>query len=145
MSGPSPPSLSMLPQLTPPPDAGGDSTMHSSASDDEMFPDEAVSNNTALAPDTSASPPPSQAPRDSLASSVNANGKRPLTAAAASLGTHTDADTGYTWTRPEDQPGWEWKNTRAREDEIRALDSIVDQAGMVKSKFGLGGELEGEG
>jgi hypothetical protein len=107
--------------------------MHSSASDDEMFPDEAVSNNTAtLAPD--ASPPPSQAPRDP---SVNANGKRPLTAAtgAAPLGTHTDAETGYTWTRPEDQPGWEWKNTRAREDESRALDSIVDQAGMVKSKW----------
>lgn len=153
MSGMSPPFIPLFArssnyqQLTPLSDIEGDSTMHSSADEDEMFPDEALPNNPATPMNasiqnlaTELSPPNSQGPRDTstLSSAVNANGKRPLslaqTASNASVGTHTDAETGYSWTRQEDQPGWEWKNTRAREDESRALDMIVDQNAQIKSK-----------
>ncbi|KAH8730999.1 hypothetical protein GQ44DRAFT_699182 [Phaeosphaeriaceae sp. PMI808] len=126
--------------------------MHSSADEDEMFPDEALPNNPATpinasiqnlaAPDLS--PPNSQGPavlaRDTstLSSAVNANGKRPLSLAhsVATIGTHTDAETGYTWSRPEDQPGFEWRNARAREDQSRAMDQIVDLAAQIKTKYG---------
>jgi CHASE2 domain-containing sensor protein len=128
--------------------ADADSTMHSS--EDEMFPDEALSNNPATplnAPlqiigASDISPPDSQnAPRDTLTSAVNANGKRPLSLAAqtantmkAQQGTHTDKDSGYSWSAQEDQPGFEWRNNRAREEAHRALDSIVDQDSQIKSK-----------
>ncbi|KAL5120239.1 hypothetical protein ACEQ8H_001797 [Pleosporales sp. CAS-2024a] len=132
-------------------DNDGDSTMHSSADEDEMFPDEALPNNPAtpmnasmhnLAAAPELSPPASQGgpalPRDTstLSGSVNANGKRPLSLNHAATGTHTDPDTGYSWTKTEDQPGWEWKNMRAREDESRALDTIVDQAVQIKLRYG---------
>jgi hypothetical protein len=132
--------------------------MHSSpvnASDDEMFPDEALPNNPATPHNTSLniaanelSPPNSQSqPRDpaSLALGVNSNGKRPLstglTQSATNIlgggGTHQDAETGYQWSRQEDQPGFEWKNTRAREEEARALDNIIDKGYMIKRNYPL--------
>lgn len=123
--------------LTPTPDL--DSTMHSSADEDEMFPDEALPNTTA-----ELSPPNSQggASRDTstLSSAVNANGKRPLSLAqgAPAAGAHTDAETGYSWSKQEEQPGWEWKNTRAREEENRALDSIVDLGAQIKCRSYIG-------
>ncbi|KAF1915093.1 hypothetical protein BDU57DRAFT_517892 [Ampelomyces quisqualis] len=137
-------------------DNDGDSTMHSSADEDEMFPDEALPNNPAtpmhasiahLAAPSELSPPnsqggPSIVPRDTttLSSTVNANGKRPLSLAQSasnlSANTHTDPETGYSWTKPEDQPGWEWKNKRAREEENRALDSIVDLGAQIKLRYG---------
>ena len=130
------------------PDHDGDSTMHSSprnASDDEMFPDEALPNpatphNTNLASVNEISPPNSQAQtRETLG--VNSNGKRPLsggtmqssaTNTLGTGGTHTDPETGYQWSKQEDQPGFEWLNTRAREEENRALDNIVDKGYMIK-------------
>lgn len=104
------------------------------------------------------SPPNSQLQNTtSLAHGVNENGKRPLsqqaapssagagpgvessaTAATATAGIHTDSETGYTWTKAEEQPGYEWKNTRAREEEARALDTIVDKALQIKSTFESG-------
>ena len=128
--------------------------MHSSPSltndDDEMFPDEALPKNTISNPSTphhthndiaasELSPPNSQSQsRDPAALNLNANGKRPLSLAqsAASLpgGAHQDTETGYQWSKPEEQPGWEWKNTRAREDEARALDSIVDKGHQIKGE-----------
>jgi hypothetical protein len=112
-------------ELTPPSDRDGDSTMHSSADEDEMFPDEALPNNPATPMNASA---------------VNANGKRPLSLAqtAPVQGTHTDSETGYSWSRPEDQPGWDWKNTRAREDESRAVDVMVDLGSQIRSKCCVG-------
>lgn len=135
--------------------------MHSSPSaddDDEMFPDEALPNNPStphprapadlLAADLS---PPNSQPQaqahardpSTLTTGVNANGKRPLShaqtaaAAAASVltadATHHDPDTGYEWSRNEDQPGFDWKNNRAREDEARALDAILDLGRQMKS------------
>jgi hypothetical protein len=122
--------------------------------DDEMFPDEALPQTPAIANTTTVtelSPPNSQSqPRDpttNLTLGVNANGKRPLslaqTAAAGVVGTgttgsvHQDAETGYQWSKQEDQPGYEWKNTRAREEEARALESIVDKGLQIKSMYGL--------
>lgn len=123
--------------------------MHSSASSDEMFPDEALSNNPAtplhasiqnLTSTSELSPPNSQGPalsRDTstLSGTVNANGKRPLSLAQPVVGAHTDPETGYSWTRQEDAPGWEWRNTRAREDESRALDAIVEQGAQIKCEY----------
>jgi hypothetical protein len=143
-------------ELTPPSDRDGDSTMHSSADEDEMFPDEALPNNPAtpmnasiqnLATAPELSPPNSQGgpanvsrEPSALSSAVNANGKRPLSLAqtAPVQGTHTDSETGYSWSRPEDQPGWDWKNTRAREDESRAVDVMVDLGSQIRSKCCVG-------
>ncbi|KAH8629001.1 hypothetical protein IG631_16258 [Alternaria alternata] len=143
--------------LTPLSDRDGDSTMQSSptnvASDDEMFPDEALPNNPAtphnsnLAGVNEISPPNSQpTTRETLG--VNSNGKRPLSTGMTQAttsngtggsGTHQDAETGYQWSKQEDQPGFEWKNTRAREEEARALDNIVDKSNMVRCEYVLFG------
>ncbi|CAO2650402.1 Nn.00g016940.m01.CDS01 [Neocucurbitaria sp. VM-36] len=146
-------------QLTPESDMDGDSTMHSSPSlngndDDEMFPDEALSHNPNPDPSTphhpalnlasrELSPPNSQSqPRDpaSLTQGVNANGKRPLslaqTAAGMQGGSHQDAETGYQWSKQEEQPGYDWKNTRAREEEARALETIIDKGSQIKLRYG---------
>lgn len=48
----------------------------------------------------------------------------------------TDAETGYQWTSAEDAPGYEWKSNRAREDEVRSWDTIVDKGSMIKTKYG---------
>ena len=139
-------------ELTPLSDRDGDSTMHSSprnASDDEMFPDEALPNNPAtplnanLSGVSEISPPNSQSQtRETLG--VNSNGKRPLSggmtqsSATTTLdmsGKNQDAETGYQWSKQEDQPGFEWLNTRAREEENRALDSIVDKGYMIKREL----------
>lgn len=131
--------------------------------EDEMFPDEAGGPSTPrnhrsafnLDQQSELSPPNSQGPSQ-LASrdddfsaalsgsptALNENGKRvhasgiPTSAGSGSGGKETiqvDAETGYTWSNPEEQPGWEWKNNRAREDEARALDSIIDKGSMIKS------------
>lgn len=144
-------------------DADGDSTMHSSPeleADDEMFPDEGPSTprnaaTFALDPASELSPPDSQGPSalprgESFAAALNspsvlnANGKRAypstaVTAASATAGAatgtvHTDPASGYQWTKAEDQPGYEWKNTRAREDESKALDIIIDKNSQIKSE-----------
>ncbi|EOA82264.1 hypothetical protein ACJQWK_05538 [Exserohilum turcicum] len=134
-------------------DRDGDSTMHSSprnGSDDEMFPDEALPNepvtphNAHLAGVNDISPPNSQSQTREMLG-VNSNGKRPLsggamqssaTSTVGASGTHHDAETGYQWSKQEDQPGFEWMNTRAREEENRALDNIVDKGYMIKLRYG---------
>jgi hypothetical protein len=139
-----------LRSLTPPPDDSMDVR-----SEDEMFPDEALPDTNTPAPPrntaldvSEVSPPNSQSQaRDQ----VNSNGKRPLSTGMATAanntgggsgsasggGGHRDADTGYQWTKQEDQPGFEWKNNRAREEESRALDSIVDKHHMIKRECPL--------
>ena len=145
------------------PDLDQDSTMHSSpgmaADDDEMFPDEALPSTPrnpashVLGAGSELSPPNSQGPANlprgdsftaTIASNVNENGKRPLSLNQASTVstanesgvTHTDPETGYQWSKAEEQPGFEWKNQRAREDEMRALDNIIDKGSMIKSECG---------
>ncbi|KAF2018768.1 hypothetical protein BU24DRAFT_447401 [Aaosphaeria arxii CBS 175.79] len=145
-------------------DIDGDSTMHSSPEleaiedDDNMFPDEqdgpSTPRNTASAlagRDSELSPPDSQGPANlplegnlpaafsATPSNLNANGKRVHSSAAPSATgdqVHIDPDTGYQWVKQEDQPGWDWKNSRAREEELRALDTILDKGGMIKTRYG---------
>jgi hypothetical protein len=50
---------------------------------------------------------------------------------------YTDQETGYQWSKQEEQPGWEWKNQRAREEEQRALELIADQGAMIKGTWPL--------
>ena len=82
--------------------------------------------------------------RDADAVGGTVNQGRAMTQAATSngtggSGTHQDAETGYQWSKQEDQPGFEWKNTRAREEEARALDNIVDKSNMVRCEYVLFG------
>lgn len=130
--------------------------MHSSpdmaADDDEMFPDEALPS-TPRGPashtlNAELSPPNSQGPTNlprgdsftaTIASNVNENGKRPLSLNPAATSndagaTHTDPETGYQWSKAEEQPGFEWKNQRAREEELRSMDQIIDKGSQIKSK-----------
>lgn len=135
--------------------------MHSSpdmaADDDEMFPDEALPSTPrnaashALNAGSELSPPNSQGPANlprgdsfaaTIASNVNENGKRPLSLNPAATSndagaTHTDPDTGYQWSKGEDQPGFEWKSQRAREEEMRSLDQIIDKGSQIKSEFNV--------
>jgi hypothetical protein len=113
-----------------------------------MFPDEALPNNPATPHNSNLTgvneiSPPNSQPTTRETLGVNSNGKRPLSTGLAQAvtssgtcgsGTHQDAETGYQWSKQEDQPGFEWKNTRAREEEARALDSIVDKGSMVRRK-----------
>lgn len=144
-------------------DADGDSTMNSSPeldAEDEMFPDEGPSTprnaaSFALDPASELSPPNSQGGPSTLSrddatafanspSMLNANGKRIRSQASAMPGSgapgtdeatsHVDSATGYEWSKPEDQPGYEWKNSRAREEELRALDQIIDKNYQIKSE-----------
>lgn len=137
--------------------------MHSSPEldpEDEMFPDEAGGPSTptnaatfALDPSSELSPPNSQGPsqvrEDPFAaaysgspSTLNANGKRvhPTTAATlptsapSSTGQYVHKASGYTWDKPEDEPGYDWLNKRAQEEHARAWESIVDKASMIRSK-----------
>jgi hypothetical protein len=48
---------------------------------------------------------------------------------------HVQQETGYTWTRDEDAPGYAWMNVKAREDAQRAYSQIVDKDRMIKSEF----------
>lgn len=81
---------------------------------------------------------------------LNANGKRAHPSSATTTQTstvssaaadtkagpvQTDPQTGYQWTFAEDAPGFEWKGNRAREDELRAWETIVDKGAMIKSKW----------
>ncbi|KAF1972983.1 hypothetical protein BU23DRAFT_466380 [Bimuria novae-zelandiae CBS 107.79] len=135
------------------------------ADDDDLFPGEGPSTprnaaSFAAGPASELSPPNSQGrlPEESLSalaggappSIINANGKRAhpssvanaATPAAGSAGdkksgpTQTDPKTGYQWSSPEDAPGYEWKSNRAREEEARALDVVVDKNTMIRTRYG---------
>lgn len=140
-------------------DAEGDSTMHSSPElIDEMFPDEGEAGGPSTPRNAASfaigsselSPPnsqgPSNLPRNDLSAalagspSLNENGKRilapaPSTSAEGHL--RTDPETGYRWSRQEDEPGWDWKNPRARDEGEKAWEQIVDKGAMIKSGFCL--------
>lgn len=48
-----------------------------------------------------------------------------------------DSATGYRWIRREDQPGYDWKNTKAKEDEARALEQMSEKENQIKRKLGI--------
>jgi len=82
------------------------------------------------------------------ASTLNANGKRvysPIVPESApetqqtqqpqqpqQFAVQVDKNTGYTWDKPEDEPGYEWLNKRAQEEAARAYDQILDRNIMIK-------------
>ncbi|KAF2869782.1 hypothetical protein BDV95DRAFT_629693 [Massariosphaeria phaeospora] len=133
--------------------------------DNEMFPDEAGGPSTprntvayVLDPASELSPPnsqgPSELPRDNSLdatlsgspNTLNGNGKRvypstiPTSGGSGSGGLktneHQDSETGYQWSKAEDQPGFEWKSSRARDEETRALEQIVDMQSQIKTRYG---------
>lgn len=135
-------------------DPDGDSTMHSSVELDPSFSQQSQKTdpstprnpaNLALGANSELSPPNSQGPSNTArmsaagvtaSPSLNINGKRILTGTSANApGTtvQTDPETGYQWTKVEDAPGYAWKNQRAREEEVRAVDAIIDKSYMIRS------------
>jgi hypothetical protein len=144
-------------------DPDGDSTMQSSmevADIDDMSssqpsneadPSTPRAASYAMGATLELSPPNSQGPSNQIRSgnpaaaasgspSLNVNGKRILTGASANAAVdtppaqvHTDPETGYRWSKVENQPGFEWKSARAREEQARALDAISDKGYMIKS------------
>ena len=44
--------------------------------------------------------------------------------------------TGYQWVRTEDEPGYAWKNRKAQEEALKALEHIVDREKMVANRYG---------
>lgn len=66
---------------------------------DEMFPGQQISSKTSS--------------RGSIPN-TSANGKTPI-----------HVESGYSWTREEDAPGYKWKNKKATEEAARAWDSLV--------------------
>ncbi|KAF2791152.1 hypothetical protein K505DRAFT_310041 [Melanomma pulvis-pyrius CBS 109.77] len=118
-------------------------------------PRNAASFSTGIGPTSELSPPNSQGghlPRDDSfsatfsgsPSALNANGKRvygtvPTSSTAGggeSANLHEDKETGYQWAKAEEQPGWDWNNTKARDEEKRALDQIVDKNFMIRTRYG---------
>ena len=136
-------------------DADNDSQMLSSPS------------TTSSSPTTPPQIPPSSAsnlsPPDSqhrTSKMSNANGKRPLNtisteadevewlatnAAAAGaaktkeLPLKTHAGSGYTWRRPEDEPGFGWGNKKAVDEGQRAWEGVVHKDCMVRGESAFRG------
>jgi hypothetical protein len=96
---------------------------------------------TTLSPDESQTTPnmPTAASGAHLA---NSNGKRPHGAllnggeedeavesmpntARSNAPVQTHASSGYRWSRPEDEPGYAWRNKKATDEMARALDGLV--------------------
>lgn len=83
------------------------------------------------------------------ASGANVNGKRPIesidppqdlsggVSLSAAIPTEeavrNHAATTYAWTRPEDEPGYAWKNKKAQDEYNRAWDSLVDKNRRIGS------------
>ena len=41
---------------------------------------------------------------------------------------------GYTWEKPEDEPGYMWKSRKGQEDMMRALESVVDREKTITGR-----------
>lgn len=109
-----------------------------------------------LSPPNSQGPPAPISTLASSASAPNANGKRPLstlesthdpaspiqpamlrTTNGAALERQTHQPSGYSWTQPEDAPGYAWRNKRAVEDAERAWATVLDKDKRVASESEL--------
>jgi hypothetical protein len=75
---------------------------------------------------------------------LNANGKRSWgenSNAAPAAGVEggkggTEKESGYTWEKEEDAPGYSWANTKAREEAARAWGTVVDKERKIGNKYG---------
>ncbi|KJY01554.1 hypothetical protein TI39_contig287g00026 [Zymoseptoria brevis] len=100
------------------------------------------------------SPPDSQ-PRNASGSSIaNSNGKRPIqtimngmddqeelaamvnSKARQEFPTRTHKETGYSWSRAEDEPGHTWTNKKAHDEYNRAWDNMVHKDNAIRNKYG---------
>jgi hypothetical protein len=50
-------------------------------------------------------------------------------------GVHVQQETGYSWKKDEDAPGYAWMNPKAREEAQRAFAQVVDKERMIRSEF----------
>jgi hypothetical protein len=82
---------------------------------------------------------------------ANSNGKRPHGAlngeeedeavetmpntARSNLPEQTHASSGYRWSRPEDEPGYAWKNKKAVDEMARALDGLVHKDCAIRGEL----------
>jgi len=118
-------------------DDDGDSQMQSALTD----LDKPVTPNHPHLGSIDISPPNSQGmPTASIG--ANANGKRPLSTvdigeapmrvAVEPPKIKTHEQSGYTWVRQEEEPGWAWKNKRAVDEANRAYE------GLLMKDFGVG-------
>jgi hypothetical protein len=48
--------------------------------------------------------------------------------------TKTHKESGYSWSRAEDEPGYTWMNKKAHDEYGRAWDSMVHKDHMVRSE-----------
>ena len=135
-------------------DNDGDSLMQSGTSSPKPSTPSAQIRSVAISdlspPDSQGVPltnMPSVAPS---ASGANVNGKRPIssidpaqdsqraTSLSASIPTNaqikTHSATGYSWHKPDDEPGHSWKNKKAQDEYSRAWDSLVDKNRRIGSQ-----------
>ncbi|KAF2447612.1 hypothetical protein P171DRAFT_429235 [Karstenula rhodostoma CBS 690.94] len=127
--------------------------MHSSpeldaADDDDLFPGHGDGDapstprnaaSFALGPASELSPPNSQGrlPEESFSALAVANAAPAGGAGDRKSGpVQTDSATGYQWSSADEAPGYEWKSNRAREEEARALEAVVDKGSMIKTRYG---------
>ena len=66
---------------------------------------------------------------------LNANGKRNWDNNAVEKA-GVEKDSGYTWDKEEDAPGYAWANTKAREEASRAWASVVEKDRKIGNKYG---------
>lgn len=50
----------------------------------------------------------------------------------------THQASGYTWSRPEDEPGYAWLNKKAVDEAARAWDGLLHKDFAVKGMFSCG-------
>lgn len=55
----------------------------------------------------------------------------------ADFPTRTHQQSGYAWSRAEDEPGYSWLNQKAVDEASRAWEALVHKDAMVKSKLWL--------
>ncbi|KAI9656880.1 MAG: hypothetical protein M1821_003519 [Bathelium mastoideum] len=78
---------------------------------------------------------------DSAMGTALTNGVGPLAntrSGGASAGTgeiKVHEGTGYQWIRVEDEPGYAWRNRKAQEEAMKALEQIVDKEKMIGSRY----------
>jgi len=131
--------------------------MHTASITEEHLDNPATPYRTAigfLADPGDLSPPSSQGmPLASPSTTgANANGKRPLStldtngeAAPIARNTATPLEpqkvktheqSGYTWVRQEDEPGWAWRNKRAVDEANRAYEGLLTKDIVVGNHYG---------
>jgi hypothetical protein len=68
---------------------------------------------------------------------LNANGKRNWNENAVPVEkAGVEKESGYTWEKEEDAPGYAWANTKAREEAARAWATVAEKERKIGNKYG---------